>query len=146
MLTLLAAAVIAAATPACEARIAEARPTIDHANHDWLRAMKAGDAAAIAKPYAEDGLFVLPDGEVIRGRAAVEALYAAGSGNRAALVGGGVKTLGLACAGQDLIHEWGEGEVRTRGDDGAERVRKASYLTVWRKIGGDWRIVRNLAF
>jgi len=146
MLTLLAAAAVATADPACAARIAEAQPAIDHANHDWLRAMKAGDAAAIAAAYAEDGLFVLPDGEVLRGRAAVQAFYAAAAGRRSAPTGGGISTLGLACAGRDLIHEWGEGEVRTLGDDGAEQVRRASYLTVWRKVGGAWRIVRNLAF
>jgi uncharacterized protein (TIGR02246 family) len=145
MLTLFAAAAVATADPACAARVAEAQPAIDHANHDWLRAMKAGDAAAIAAAYAEDGLFVLPDGQVLRGRAAVQAFYAA-AGKRSALAGGGISTLGLACADRDLVHEWGEGEVRTVGDDGAEEVRRASYLTVWRKVDGAWRIVRNLAF
>lgn len=146
MLTLLAAAALATASPDCAARVAEAQPAIDHANGDWLRAMRAGDAAAIAAAYAEDGVFVLADGRAVHGRAAVQALYAASAGAGAAIVGGGIESLGVACGDGDLLYEWGHGRVRTRGPDGAEATRAAPYLTVWRKVGGDWKIVRNLAF
>ena len=141
---LIAAVALSVATPECAARVADARPAIEHANGDLLRAMNAGDAAAIAAPYADDGLFVLPDGEILRGRAAVEAFYAAHEGRTP--ISGGITTQGVACGDDGMLYEWGEGEIRTLRPDGAEARRVSSYLTVWRKVGADWKIVRNLAF
>ena len=147
MLSVLLAAAVATADPACAAQIAAAKPAIDHANGDWIRAMKARDAAAIAAAYADDGLFVLPDGRTVKGRSAVEALYAATPQAAAAqITGGGIETQGLACSGDGLIYEWGQGVVRQRGQDGRERSRGGPYLTVWKATGGEWKIVRNLAF
>lgn len=139
---LLFAAALAAATPECSAQVAEAQPAIDHANNDWLRAMNAGDAKAIAAAYADDGLFLLPDGKVLVGRTAVEAFYA-GRDTAGTPIEGGITSLGVACGEGGLLYEWGEGEVRAQGSD-VRRV--APYLTVWRKVGGQWKIVRNLAF
>jgi ketosteroid isomerase-like protein len=109
--------------------------------------MKARDAAAIAAAYADDGVFVLADGTQVKGRAAVEALYAKTTAAAAAsITGGGIAPDGTACNGQGLIYEWGEAELRTKGPDGAEHVRGGPYLTVWKQVGGAWKIVRNLAF
>lgn len=145
--SLLFAAAVAAAPQDCPTLIASAWAAIEHANGDWVRAMKARDAAAIAAPYADDGVFVLADGTEVTGRAAVEALYAKSSAASAgAIVGGGIAPKGTACNSQGLIYEWGEGELRLKGPDGAEQVRGGPYLTVWKKLGGEWKIVRNLAF
>jgi uncharacterized protein (TIGR02246 family) len=143
--SLLFAAAVAASSPDCAARIAAARPAIEHANGDWIRAMKAHDAPAIAAAYADDGLFVMSDGTTIKGRAAVEALYAKSS-SAAVVTGGGIQTLGTACGGDGLVYEWGEGVLRARGADGQEHTKGGPYLTVWKDVGGQWRIVRNLTF
>lgn len=58
----------------CEALKAGARAAIEHANGDFVRALKARDAGAIAAAYADDGMFVLPDGRVVAGRSAVRDL------------------------------------------------------------------------
>lgn len=147
ILSALLAAAVAAADPACAAQIASAKPAIEHANGDWIRAMKVRDAAAIAAAYADDSIFVLPDGRAVKGRAAVEALYAATPGAAAAsITGGGIETQGLACSGDGLIYEWGRGVVRQRGQDGQEKTHGGPYLTVWKHLDGEWKIVRNLAF
>lgn len=143
---LILAAAIAAADPRCSALVAEAHPTIEHANSDWVRALKAGDAAAIAEAYAEDGVFVLPDGTTVKGRAAVQQLYAGQAKAAASILGGGIETKGVACSADGLIYEWGEGGLRLKGADGGETRRGGPYLTVWKRIDGRWRIVRNLAF
>jgi uncharacterized protein (TIGR02246 family) len=139
------AAAVATAQPSCEALTRAARPAIEHANADWVRAMQAGDAAAIAAAYADDGLFVLPDGAVAKGRAAVEALYARGRANAARIVGGGIESQGTACGDGGLIFEWGRGALRVRGADGRETEQGGAYLTVWKEIGGGWKIVRNMS-
>src|SRR5262249_32037759 len=51
---------------------ASARHAIAAANAEWLPAMQHQDAATIAAVYADDGVFVAPNGETVRGRAAVE--------------------------------------------------------------------------
>ena len=140
------AAAVAATPPDCAALVASARPAIDHANADWIRALKAADAAAIAAAYADDGLFVLPDGAVVKGRAAVEALYARGRAAAARISGGGIESQGTACGEGGLIFEWGRGTLRVRGADGRETEQGGPYLTVWKEIGGDWKIVRNMSF
>lgn len=142
-LSLVLAAALAATSPDCAAQQASARPAIEHANGDWIRALRAGDGTAIAAAYAEEGLFVLPDGAMVKGRAAVAALYGKPAGD---IIGGGIESQGLACGPPGLLYEWGRGSVRSRDAEGRETERGGSYLTVWKRVGEDWRIVRNLAF
>src|SRR5690242_8879527 len=94
---LILAAALSAASPDCAALQQSARPTIEHANADWLRALKAGDAAALASAYADDGIFITPDGEAVKGRGGVQAMYAAGGARGAAVTGGRIESQGLAC-------------------------------------------------
>ncbi|MFN4176946.1 YybH family protein [Phenylobacterium sp.] len=141
---LLLAAVVAAASPECAALAEDARPAIDHANGDWLRAMQAGDAASIAAAYAADGVFVLGDGTVAKGPAEVQAVFAGVPS--ASIAGGGIYSQGLACGDGGLVYEWGLGEIVARGPDGRETRRAAPYLTVWKKLDGGWKIIRNLGF
>ena len=144
---LAAALASAPAADECEALKTSAQPAIEHANGDWVRALKAGDAAAIAAAYADDGVFVRPDGGVVAGRAQVAKMYAdaaRGYGDR--LMDGGVQTQGLACGDAGLLYEWGRAWLRLRGRDGQAVERGGAYLTVWRRIDGAWKIVRNLAF
>jgi uncharacterized protein (TIGR02246 family) len=139
-------AAVAQAEPACAELIAAARPTIAHANADWIRALKAGDAAALAADYADGGLFVTPDGAVIRGRAAVQALYASRAAGAARIVGGAITSRGMACGGDGLVYEWGTGALTESGPDGQPVTHSGPYLTVWKHIGDEWKIVRNLTF
>jgi uncharacterized protein (TIGR02246 family) len=143
---LLAAATSAAPMPVCAALEAAARPTIAEANGDWVRAMKAGDAAALARGYAEDGVFVQGDGSVTRGRTAIQALYAARAKGAAAIVRGELHSRGMACSGTGLVYEWGDGALAIKGPDGQVTTRGGPYLTVWKRIDGAWKIIRNLAF
>src|SRR3954468_19669338 len=103
---LLAAATSAAPTPACAVLQAAARRTIAEANGDWVRAMKAGDAPALARAYAEDGGFVQGGGGATCGRGAIQALYGARATGSAAIVGGELHSRGMACSGTGLVYEW----------------------------------------
>ena len=144
---MLAAIALAAAVAAadCEAMKAEALPAIERANQGWIPALQAHDGAAIAAAYAEDGVFVEPDGAMLAGRRAVADFYASTS-KTVTVTGGGIDSQGLACGARGLLYEWGEGRLKLRGKDGREVERGGPYLTVWKRIGPDWKIVRNLAF
>ena len=63
------AAPLAAAPP--ERVPADARAAIAAANAAWVPAMQRQDVAAIVEPYADDGVFVTPTGESVKGRAAI---------------------------------------------------------------------------
>lgn len=125
---------------------ADARAAIARANNDWLPAMKRQDARAIAEVYADDGVFVLPSGDSVKGRAAIEQLMRDRFSRTGPVVGGTLTQDNLVAAGS-MIYEWGHAEIamRGRGDMPASRV-SARYLTVWqRDASGRWRIIRNLS-
>jgi uncharacterized protein (TIGR02246 family) len=125
----------------------EAVRAIERANAEWLPAIKAGDAARIAAPYADDGVFVLPDGTSIKGRQAVEAMYARRSTGRAQIVDGGITGCGRLASAPGQVLEWGYGRATTRAADGSTKTSGGPYVTWWRKgTDGAWRIERNLAF
>ena len=134
----------AAASPA---DIAAARPTIDHANADWLPAMKAGDAARVAADYADDGVFVLPNGQAIVGRPAITEFYRKQLAGGRKILSGGIHQDGLGEAAGGLIVEWGHGGSTSVDAAGKQTSASGPYMTVWKKgADGRWAIVRNLIF
>ena len=72
-------ALAAVAVPAAAAPnpLVEAAPFIDRANAEWGKAIIAGDVDTIVAPYADDGVFILPDGNAVEGKAAIRQMYAA---------------------------------------------------------------------
>lgn len=144
-----AAALAIFATPGLAAPndLAAARPAIDQANADWLPAMQQRDAVRLAAPYAEDGIFVLPDGREIVGRAAIAEFYRARMAATTQVLGGGIHHDGMTRADDGLIYEWGHGGATTVDASGREATTDGPFLTVWRRQpNGHWAIVRNLVF
>jgi uncharacterized protein (TIGR02246 family) len=125
---------------------ADARAAIDRANGDWLPAMKRQDARAIAEVYADEGVFVLPNGDSVKGRAAIEQLMRDRFSRTGPVVDGTLQQDNLVAAGS-MIYEWGHAEIGFggRGNLPPSHVT-ARYLTVWqRDASGRWRIIRNLS-
>jgi uncharacterized protein (TIGR02246 family) len=107
----------------------------------WFDAFNAGDADAIAALYTEDALF-LPPGAPVSGRAAIrdyvasdiEASKAAGlKNNQGEITGVGVSG--------DL--GWVSGTFSVTDASGAT-VDTGKYLSVYRKVDGDWQMVRDI--
>ncbi len=123
----------------------DARRTIDAANHAWLAAMERQDAAAIAEPYADDSVFVLPTGESAHGRTAIEQLMRdrfekTGPVRRVSLAQDGTIAVG------SMIYEWGHADIELAHDGRGTATAHGRYLTVWRRDSeGRWRIIRNLS-
>jgi len=143
--TFLAAAQAADIAPAQEDPLAQARPTIEAANADWVPAMKRKDAKAIASFYAPDGVLVLPNGQSVQGRDAVAGFYAKRMEAGFRFVSGGIVQDGVVLAPGPMIYEWGHADIEVERD--GKVVRSAgNYLTVWkRSASGTWQIARNLA-
>jgi len=125
--------------------LAQAGPTIQAANADWVPAMKRKDAKAIASFYAEDGVLVAPNGKSLQGRDAVEASYAKGMTASFKFLGGGIVQDGVVLVPGPLIYEWGHADIEIERD-GKAIHSSGNYLTVWkRNAAGRWEISRNLA-
>lgn len=116
---------------------------IAKANSEWAAAMKTGDAATIAAPYAEDGLFVLADGSCVKGRAAIEAMYRERFAKSGLASETRIESKRLVVDG-DLAYESGNGEM-TMQKDGKPVKAGGRFLTVWqRQADGGWKILRNV--
>lgn len=131
--------------PASDDLLAQARPTIEAANSDWVPAMKRKDAKAIASFYADDGVLVAPNGKALQGRDAVEASYAKSMEKGFTFLRGGIVQDGVVLAPGPLIYEWGHADIEIERD-GKVVHSAGNYLTVWkRNAAGTWQISRNLA-
>jgi len=140
-------AVLATSAMAAPDDLATARPVIERANAEWLGAMKAKNAEALAAPYAEDGVFVLANGQELVGRAAIVDFYRGRMTGLAQVLDGGIHHEGMALARDGLIYEWGHGGATTVDTAGHRSASDGPYLTVWkRQSDGGWAIVRNLVF
>ena len=123
-----------------------ASPFIVKANKEWEAAIQAGDADALSRPYHEDGVFVGPDGNAVRGRAAIRAMYAGRAASKTRIVAATIRSEGRVAAGSDEVYEWGSGWMSVQSADGTRTKRGGRYLTVWhRQPDGTWVITRNLA-
>jgi uncharacterized protein (TIGR02246 family) len=144
---LAAAVLLPAAAHASPADIAAAKPAMARANADWLPAMQAGDADRLAEPYAEDGVFVLPDGQTVVGRKAIAEFYRKRLSPSRKVLNGGIHTDGVGEAQGGLVIEWGHGGATTVDAAGKPTTAEGPYMTVWKKgPDGRWAIVRNLVF
>ena len=125
--------------------IGEAAPFIDRANADWGKAIVVGDFETIVEPYADDGVFILPDGKAIVGKAAIRQMYAARP-PRAQILSAAATSDGRVAAGPDDVYEWGSASATLKTAKGVEQRTLGRFLTVWHRQGGKWVISRNLAF
>lgn len=117
--------------------------TVQKANAEWAEAMKTGDAVVIAAPYADDAVFVLPDGKTLQGRAAIEVLYRDGFAKGGLASATKIDSKSLV-RDDDLAYESGNADI-TVMRQGKPVTRGGRYLTVWQaQADGTWKIMRNL--
>ncbi|HEV8364781.1 MAG TPA: SgcJ/EcaC family oxidoreductase [Gemmatimonadaceae bacterium] len=143
-------AVVACAKPA---ETPPAAPPVDAAamkdsiqarEREWSAAFKAGDAAAVANLYSEDGATVQPAGDWYRGRAAIT------EGTKKQLDTVNVTarediTEEVIPAG-DYVVEIGHYSMAGTTKKGNKPISTAGrYMVVWRKdADGVWRLYRDI--
>ncbi|WP_140797704.1 YybH family protein [Myxococcus xanthus] len=121
--------------PAASVRLPDVAlpPALDRVLRDYERAWRAGDAAALASLFAEDGFVLQSNRPPVRGRAAIRAAYE-GQG------GGPLQLRALAFATEStsgyIIGAYGYGN---RADDTGKFT-----LTLRRAPGGPWLIVSDM--
>lgn len=135
---------IAAAPSSQKQTLAAAAPYIDKANDEWTRAIVTGDADTLSAPYEANGIFIGPDGNEVRGKDAVRAMYAKPRGE-VKVISATIHSDGRAAPDSDDVYEWGTASMSVKRGD---KTRQASgrYLTVWHRNGTRWLISHNIAF
>jgi uncharacterized protein (TIGR02246 family) len=112
---------------------------IEAVNAKWIDFFNKGDFAGVASLYTEDATAFPPGSGMVKGRAAIEAMWK----GMAEQVGDpklttlDVKTLGPAAA-----REIGTFSLKTKGATPREVTGK--YVVVWEKIGNDWKLAADI--
>ncbi len=140
LLVLLAPLVDLSSARGDESPDARLRACVDAGNQGWVDGLEAGDARPIAAAYDDEGLDCTGAGECLKGRAAVEAHYAARIAKLGRAVSAEVRSKQIVRDG-DYAYEWGRAEASFAGGKKIE----GRYLTVWRlQKDGAWKIFRNV--
>src|SRR5689334_10301020 len=116
---------------------------VEKANSEFIVAMKTGDAATIAAPYAEDASFITIDGACVKGRTEIEKMYRDRFA-RSGLAHSTKINSKKVVVDNDLAYESGYGEIGVL-KDGKLSINGGRFLTVWqRQKNGEWKILRNV--
>jgi ketosteroid isomerase-like protein len=113
------------------------RTEIDAGNGRFLEELARGDAAAAAAAYAEHAILLPPNGDVIRGRKAIESFWRSG-------IEIGVRMVELeALERQDaerLVYEVGRYRMLFEADDAKPKLERGAYVVLHRQEpDGSWR-------
>jgi uncharacterized protein (TIGR02246 family) len=111
---------------------------IEKANQRFEFAFNKGDAAAVARMYAERATVLPPENEMVEGRDAIQKVWQDA-------INGGLKNLSLNSVrvdeyGGDTAREIGRFSAEATGPQGRPSKLDGKYVVVWRKNGGGWQL------
>ena len=115
------------------------RAEIEAVNAKWIDLFNKGDFAGIASLYTDDATAFPPGSVMVKGRAAIEAMWKniAEQAGEPKLTTLDIKPLGAAAA-----REIGTFSLKTKGANPKEVTGK--YVVVWEKIGNDWKLAADI--
>jgi ketosteroid isomerase-like protein len=113
------------------------REEIDAANGRFLKLFASNDISGVAGCYTQDAQLLVPHAEAIRGRAAIQAVFSARGGQGHTLQFDSRELEGHG----DTAVEIGE---YTRKQADGQAIDRGKYLVIWKRIGGDWKIHRDM--
>ena len=107
-------------------------------NESLIGAVASGDAAAGAALYSEDGCFIAPNADFLKGRDAIQAFFQS-------VADMGIKQLKLATDELELLGdtaiEVGTYELLLEGGVQADHGK---FIVVWKNNGGQWQLHRDM--
>ena len=117
----------------------EVRAAIEARNAVFGEAVRAGDAAAIAQLYTEDGEALAPNAPAVTGRGALAAFWGR-------VMGSGIGDAKLTAeevtyTGGDFATEVGAATLTAK--DGTQ-ADEAKYLVLWKQTEAGWRMHRDI--
>jgi len=112
---------------------------IEAVNAKWIECFNKDDFAGVASLYTDDATAFPPGSGMVKGRAAIEALWR----SMAAQVSDPkLTTLDVKPLAPSAAREIGTFSLKTKGATPQEATGK--YLVVWEKIGSDWKLAADI--
>jgi len=114
------------------------RKSIEEVNATYSEAIQEGNLAGVVAGYADDATMIPPDGELIKGKQAIEEYYRT-------LFQMGMKEVVLTTIEVEgsggTVYEIGKTRVRIQ-PEGQEAIQDSSkYLVIWkRQADGTWKV------
>jgi uncharacterized protein (TIGR02246 family) len=109
----------------------------------WAKAETAtfnkGDLVGIASLYTEDATAFPPSSGMVKGRAAIGAMW---KGIAEQVGDPKVTTLDVKPLGPSAAREIGTFRLKTKGPTPQEVTGK--YVVVWEKVNGDWKLAADI--
>jgi uncharacterized protein (TIGR02246 family) len=114
--------------------------TICRIGEDWARHWNAGDLDGVVAAYAEDAVYLPPHHEAVHGRDAIREYLKAPLSH-------GVSDLAFTVTyiKQQGPIAWDVGTYRMTipQTDGTKKEDQGKYLTVWKRVGRNWKIASD---
>jgi uncharacterized protein (TIGR02246 family) len=118
--------------------VVQVKKSIEAENAKYSEAIQHGNLAAVVAAYTDDAAMLPPDGQMIKGKQAIEELY-----KRLFQIGMKEVTLTtLELGGKgDLAYEIGKTKVRIQPEGQSAITDSTKYLVVWkRQADGTWKV------
>jgi uncharacterized protein (TIGR02246 family) len=112
---------------------------IEAVNAKWAELFNKGDFDGVAALYTEDATAFPPGSAMVKGRAAIAALW---KGLAEQVGDPKVTTLEVKPLGPSAAREIGTFSLKTKGPNPQEVAGK--YVVVWEKVGGDWKLAADI--
>ena len=114
------------------------RKSIDEACAKYSAAIREGNVAGIADVYTVDATLVPPDGEILKGKQAIEELYK--KFFQMGMKDIAFTTIEVGGSG-DTAYEIGKTKVRIQPEGQAAIRDSTKYLVIWkRQADGTWKV------
>ena len=132
-------ALIVALSAALIAPAAAQRANIEAANAKWVAFFNKGDFDGVASLYANDAVAFPPGSAMVKGRAAIGAMW---KGMAEQVSDPKITTLEVRRLGPGAAREIGTFSLKTKGPNSKEVAGK--YVVVWERVGRDWKLSSDI--
>jgi ketosteroid isomerase-like protein len=112
---------------------------IEAANAKFIDFFNKSDFAGIGSLYSEDAAAFPPGSSMVKGRAAIEAMW---KGMGEEVTDPEVSTVEVKSLGPTAAQEFGQFSLKTKGSTPQEVTGK--YVVIWEKVGDDWKIATDI--
>ena len=112
---------------------------IEAANAKWMDFFNKGDFDGVASLYTADATAFPPGSAMVKGRAAIGAMW---KGMAEQVTDPKVTTVDVKRLGPAAAREIGTFSLKTKGTTPKEVTGK--YVVIWQKVGRDWKLATDI--